>query len=197
MYYTNLLLLLIILLSGCASAPITGTDDRGETSPIINSKGQEVTLYRQAITALYQNQLDEAEILFLKIIKMQPGLAGPWANLGLVYMKKGDTDNAIKNARIALDKNPKLAHAHNLLGYIETVKGNINQAITHYNHAISFKQDYALAHYNLALLYDTYLQDLPMAIKHYEHYLKLVEYKDKKTAEWLDELKRTLERKSS
>jgi len=199
MYYINLLFLLAFLaLSGCATGPgTTSSGDAESTSNIISTTGEEVVLYRKGITALYKNQLEEAEMLFLKIIKLQPDLAGPWTNLGLVYMKQGHLDKAMKNANTALEKNPKMAQAHNLLGYIETKKGHILEARDHYIKAITFKQDYALAHYNLALLYDTYFQDLAKAIEQYEAYLKLVEHKDKSTADWVEELKRNLARKSS
>lgn len=199
MYYTNLLFLLTILLvSGCASGPDgPSSDDTQSGNTVISTSGEEVILYRKGITALYKNNLDEAEQLFFKIIKLQPDLAGPWANLGLVYLKQGHLDKALKNANIALEKNPKMAQAHNLIGYISTKQGHILEARDHYIKAISYKQDYALAHYNLALLYDTYFQDLPKAIEQYEHYLKLVEHKDKKTAEWVEELKRNLARKTS
>lgn len=198
MYYTKLLFLLAILLGGCAAEPTSeraSDSDSGPTAPTSSSK--EIVLYRQGIKALYQNKLAQAELFFLKVIKLQPDLAGPWANLGLVYLRQNQIDKAMKNAQIALQKNPKMAQAHNLLGYIATKHGKIIQAKEHYIQAITYKQDYALAHYNLALLYDTYFQDLSHAIEHYEHYLKIVEYKDKITADWVEELKRTLARKQS
>ena len=199
MCYTNLLLLLVFIgLAGCASGPSTPYDeDGGAGSNIGSATAEEVILYRKGISALYKNELDEAELMFLKIIKMQPDLAGPWANLGLVYMKQGHMNKAKKNALIALEKNPKMAQAYGLLGYIAKRDEHILEAIGHYEKAVNYKPDYALAHYNLALLYDTYLQDLASAIKHYELYLKIIDYKDETTAQWVEELKRNLERKSS
>lgn len=198
MYYTNLLILLAFLLGGCAAGSITGQGaDAVTTATTPSSSDEEVALYRQAITALYNSEFAQAELLFLKVIKLQPDLAGPWANLGLVYMKQGHIKKATKNAQIALKKNPRMAQAFNLLGYIETKKGNIIQAKEYYTKAIKYKQDYALAHYNLALLYDIYLQNIPYAVKHYESYLRIIEHKDKQTAEWVQELKNTLKRRQS
>jgi len=192
------LILLAFILGGCATGSITEQDTNTATSATTpSSSEQEVALYRQAITALYNRELAQAELLFLKVIKLQPDLAGPWANLGLVYMKQGHIEKATKNAQIALKKNPRMAQAFNLLGYIETKKGNIIQAKEYYRKAIIYKPDYALAHYNLALLYDIYLQNIPDAVKYYESYLKIIGHKDKQTTEWVQELKNTLKRRQS
>ena len=94
---------------------------------------------------------------------------------------------------IALTRNPNFAQALNLLAYLEQVSGEIRSAEKHYKEAIKNKDDYAIAHYNIALLYDVYLQDIESAIPHYERYLKLTNNKDKSTADWLEQLKRTKE----
>ena len=60
----------------------------------------------------------------------------------------------------------------------------------HYKEAIENKNDYAIAHYNLALLYDIYFQDVAKAIPHYEKYMELINNEDKNTADWLEQIKR-------
>ena len=64
----------------------------------------------------------------------------------------------------------------------------IKEAEKHYKEAIKNKNDYAIAHYNIALLYDVYLQDIKSAIPHYERYMKLINNKDKSTADWLEQI---------
>jgi tetratricopeptide (TPR) repeat protein len=191
MSYTNYLFLLLFFLGGCAATPSqepseTSEDTRSATP---NASLEEVAIYRQGITELNNNQLNQAEISFLKMAKLQPALAGPWANLALVYLKRQQYDKAEKHVQIALSKNPNMAQALNLAGYLESRKGHINKAKGLYEKAISSKPDYALAHYNLALLYDVYLQDLPKAIEHYQRYLALIKHEDKKTKDWVEELK--------
>jgi len=61
-----------------------------------------------------------------------------------------------------------------------------------YLKAIEIKPAYANAQYNLALLYDIYLQEIELAIKHYEIYTSLLKKPDEATQEWINHLKGTL-----
>lgn len=190
----------LLTLAGCASGPAQeaspeplsvnqpSTESSSETLP----EGSSVTLYRNAITELNNNNLEVAKNNFLMIIKEQPDLAGPWANLALIHIKQERFEDAEMNIQAALDKNPEMAQALNMAGFIENRKGNINKAKYYYEKAIEKKSDYALAHYNLALLYDVYLQNIAKAVQHYQKYLSFLGNEDKKTKTWLEELKRNL-----
>ncbi|MGD8785472.1 MAG: tetratricopeptide repeat protein [Thioalkalispiraceae bacterium] len=196
MYYTRLLILLVFFVGGCATGPASAPSEtaQGADSDKANTTGEEIALYRQAITELNNNQLGRAEMSFLKMAKRQPDLAGPWANLALVYIKRQQYDKAEEHVQTALAKNPNMPQALNLAGYLASRKGEINKAKGLYEKAISEKPDYALAHYNLALLYDIYLQNLVKAVEHYQRYLSLIDYEDQKTKTWVEELKLNIER---
>ncbi len=197
MYYTKLsFLLLILLLGGCISVP-----PRESSPPTIeeeNKSNQQplverfLTRYQIAITELNNNNLEEAKKYFLELMETQPEFSGPRANLALIYIKQRRYDKAEENIRLALEKNPNMAQALNIAGVIENRKGNINKAKKYYEKAISKKEDYALAHYNLALLYDVYLQNIRKAVDHYQRYLLLIDYEDKRTKVWVEELKRNI-----
>lgn len=154
----------------------------------------EIALYGKGITYLNDNQLTDAETIFKSIIAKRPEFAGPWANLALINIKNNDLAKAQENLNQALARDPSMPQIYNMLGYIEKKKGNINKAIDYYLQAIAKKPDYAMAHYNVALLYDIYLQDLPDAITHYKRYLELDHNQDKVTADWVSELENTLKR---
>lgn len=196
MFYTRLILL-FLLLSGCATGPtqITPSGSKNDAQIKNTSDAQKladenpITLYRNAITELNNNNLDTAKENFLKIIKIQPNLAGPWANLALINIKQERYKEAEKNIQTALEKNPEMSQALNIAGYIEKQKGNIIAAKKFYEQAIAKKPDYALAHYNLALLYDIYLQNIKKAVEHYQRYLSLLDHEDKKVKNWVNELK--------
>ena len=132
---------------------------------------------------------NEAKEILTEFTNNRPELAGPYVNLAVIAVENNNKDKALTLVNLALKKNPKLAQALNMLAFLEQEKGDIKQAEIHYKEAIKNKNDYALAHYNLALLYDIYLQDTRNAILHYEQYMKLTNYKDKKTADWLEQLK--------
>ncbi len=191
MHYTRLLPIILLSLTGCASAPPVAppAQNAGKTTTTpTTAVEQEIIQYTTALNLLNVNQLDQAEVELKAITDKHPDLAGPWANLGLIYIKKNQLDKARQNLEKALEKNPKLAQANNLLGYIEYKLGNIIPAKQLFSKALANKEDYAVAHYNLALLYDIYLHDIPNAVIHYKRYLELIKNEDKATADWVNEL---------
>jgi tetratricopeptide (TPR) repeat protein len=191
-------LLLLAVLTGCTAVstrgPVTGTATANDT--LNTSAEQEIELYRQAITALNDSKLEQAETGFKTIAKDRPEFAGPWINLALIDIRKKNLAGAEKNLAKALERNPQMPQIYNMLGFIDLSKGEINKAADDYRHAIALKEDYAMAHYNLALLQDIYLQDIGMAVQHYKRYLELTNHQDKKTEDWVLELERNLARKT-
>ena len=55
--------------------------------------------------------------------------------------------------------------------------------------AVTARPDYALAHYNLGVLNELYLQRLDVALQHFEIYQSLVS-EDKQVEKWIADLKR-------
>jgi tetratricopeptide (TPR) repeat protein len=192
MYYIKLFII-ALLLSSCSSTNENASVSDSGLSPLQQSDSER-DRYKKAITLLNNNKLDAAKKILLQFKSERPELAGPHANLAVIALKNNDPEKALELVKIALTKNPKLPQALNLLAYLEQVSGEIRSAEKHYKEAIENKKDYAIAHYNIALLYDVYLQDVESAISHYQHYLKLIGNKDKNTADWLEQLKRTREK---
>lgn len=193
MYYIKLLLI-SVLLTACSTTNNTPTasSSSSDLNPLDQSES-ELSRYKMAIIFLNNNKLDQAKEILVELNTERPELAGPYVNLAAIALKNNDPVKAIELAKIAVEKNPKLPQALNLLAYLEQMNGEITLAINHYKQAIENKEDYAIAHYNIALLYDIYLQDIESAIPHYERYLKLTNNKDKNTADWLEQIKRTRE----
>lgn len=196
MYSIRYLLILAILLStACSSTPSRQqelSEGPTEVNGEISVSAAEKHLYRQAITALNAGQLDEAESLLRTFSEQKPQFAGPLANLGLVYYKKGNKELAAETLNRALEKNSKQAHALNLLGEIAYEEGQASKAEDYYKRALAIKDDYANAHYNLALVYDIYFQDVARAVVHYRRYMELTNFDDKDTANWLEQLENSL-----
>jgi Tfp pilus assembly protein PilF len=195
MSYTKLTFSSLLLLTVAACS--TGQSPVKNEVPTSNSQSSKSTkielgVYTDALIALNKNELDKAQQLFTKMSKLQPEIAGSWANLALISVKKEQYEEAEKWVKVALQKNPKMVQSLNLLASLEQRKGNIVKAESLYLEALAYNPKYALAQYNLALLYDIYFQDIPKAINHYQLYLDNTKNKDEQTAQWLAGLKSTI-----
>lgn len=180
-------------LFGCASGPTT------ESATMVTEGGsyaaeaeRELASFQAALGSMNRNELDEAAGRFRSIAKSRPDLAGPWANLALIDIRRNQLDQAEKNAAEALKRNPRLAQAHGVLGYVAAARGDVRKALEHYRRAVDIKKDYAVAHYNIAVINDLFLNDMAAAAAHYRLYLAATAGGDKKTADWLAEIERGL-----
>lgn len=187
-------LLAILFVAGCAATPKQETQRGPESAedPTSARADTEIDLFQRAISSLDRRQFERAEADLRTITRRSPDLAGPWINLALVSVQRKDMQGAQQNVAKALERNPRMAQAHALAGFIEAERGNISKAIEYYEKAVALKPGYALAHYNLALLHDIYLHNVPVAVQHYKRYLELSKYQDQKTADWVVELERIL-----
>ena len=194
--FINITLLTALLLSGCATHEdkTKHLSEQDINKALKETSESDIQEYRNALSLLANGKLDKAESALVSFSEDHPELAGPWANLALINIKNNKLEKAEKLLEAALQRNPKMPQAFNLMGFIEKNRGNIIKARVLYTKAIEMKGNYAIAHYNLALLYDIYIQDIPKAIIHYQKYMRLTKNKDKNTAEWLNQLRVSLKK---
>ena len=67
--------------------------------------------------------------------------------------------------------------------------GNFPEAEAAYLKAVTADPDYALAHYNLGVLNELYLQELGTALRHFERYQEIVGG-DEQVEKWITDLQR-------
>lgn len=187
----SMLTLLVLLLNGCDSQTAQ-TRPSTEKPPEAALTEQGSNLYEQGIEALAIRDFDTAKSIFERFNSEYPGNSGGHANLGLISLKQSNINDAVVSADRAIAINPDNAAAHNLKGLINLEQGNIKTARDDFSTAIEIKPDYSNAHYNLALVYDIYLQDIARAIEHYTNYLDLTTENDPETRDWVDYLKSIL-----
>lgn len=194
--FIKIALLSAILLSGCATheSKPDKLSQQDIDKALKETTESDIQKYRDAIALLAQGELVMAKSALIEFTEDRPELAGPWANLALISIKQGKLDKAEALLHKAIERNPKMSQAFNLMGYIEKDRGNILKAKDFYTKAIKLKNNYAIAHYNLALLYDIYIQDIYKAVTHYQKYMALTKHKDKRTADWLGQLKASLKK---
>jgi tetratricopeptide (TPR) repeat protein len=193
----SLAVIVILGVSACTSTPKTETQKPGETSEASALTEAEEKSYQQALVNIKGGDLDKAETSLRKLASEHSNHIGFWINLANVYYKKENMDrasDAITNAHRINSKNPEV---YNLIGLIAAGKGEYKKAEKSYLDALSLNDNLATAHYNLALLYDIYYQDIGKAVTHYERYMSLIPDEDKDTSKWVEELKQTLKRRGN
>lgn len=195
----NLLLLLVVsvLLSACATGPKAPT-----TATVINAKvaplaAKDKSAYTNAIATLEKGNAKAAVSLLTKIAETNPGYLDVWVNLAMANYTLKRNDEAKRAIEHAHALQPQSADINNLQGLIYAEESRYKEAEQLYLTALQLDSKNASTHYNLALLYDIYYQDIAKAIPHYESYLALSNQKDEETEAWADELKQTLSRRNA
>lgn len=198
------LLLLIALLTACQSTPEPAPAPEPVVEPAPEVPLEEAAVpepepvdfnqqfYEEAVTALKDDKTEIALELLKKVSSDAPDKPFVFTNLGLVYFKMQQLDLAEQAFREAVKRNDDDAVAHNHLGILHRQRGEFEQSRKHYQRAIDIDSDYALAYLNLGILYDIYLQDLKLALKHYQKYQTLTSTENRQVDGWITDIKRQL-----
>ena len=189
----------VLLLASCGGgtkpqieAPVSVTPQTTQQAGTLPPDELENYLY--AIQLIDKQDYESAEKILLKLSKRNPSVAGVWANLAIAHYHQNETGDAEAAAKRAYELNGNDAEILNLMGLLAVKRGEFKTAEAHYKKAIELKSEFANAHYNLALLFDIYYQDIALAYQYYNRYLSLVGEQDKETADWVEQLKYSLER---
>ncbi len=90
---------------------------------------------------------------YLKAIEIDPTIAEPYSQLGIIYAQKEDLDTAINYFQQAIALDPNYVDAYYNLGIALTQKADIEGAIASFEQAINLQPDYINAYLNLGLIY--------------------------------------------
>jgi tetratricopeptide (TPR) repeat protein len=148
--------------------------------------------FDQAVAALRSGRLLEAEVLLQEITVDQPELAGPWVNLGQVYVMLEQFEDARRAFSSAIVANPRSCAAHNQLGVLSRQFGDFRSAEEHYRTCLEQVPNFKDAYLNLGILYELYLGRLPEALEAYRRYQLLAAEPDRKVRGWVMDLERRL-----
>jgi predicted O-linked N-acetylglucosamine transferase (SPINDLY family) len=87
-----------------------------------------------------------------KAIKINPGVAAPYSNLGAALKELKQFDDAVKNYNRAIDLDPQMAEAYSNKGNVLRELGRFDESLACYDHAIRLKPNYADAYTNRGTL---------------------------------------------
>ena len=190
--------LVLFVLAGCAGgSPAKAPESRRASGdPVAAGEAGAVavppqvqTLYEQAVASMAAGDYVDAELRFKEFQLQYPAYPGAYVNLAIIHANN-DNDAAVReNLDAALALNPNHPAALNQLGMLLRRNGKFLEAEAAYLKAVTVSPDYALAHYNLGVLNELYLQRLDVALQNFETYQELVG-EDKQVAKWIADLRR-------
>ena len=160
--------------------------------PVPEVSNRVATEFEQAVALLQEDRYREAEVLLLTITSEQPELAGPWINLGQVYVALDQPEDARRAFEAAAAANPYNCTAHNELGLLARMNGDFEAAERHYLNCIELVPEDRTAYLNLGILYELYLGRLSDALVSYRHYQSLGAEPDRRVEGWVVDLERRL-----
>lgn len=146
--------------------------------------------YARALQTRMAGNHQQALVMFRSLAERFPQLSGPQLNVGLIYMEQQDFAKAQQALEKCLAINDANPYAHNALGLALREQGKFDDALIHYERALVLDPKYARAHFNLAVLAELYLQDLSLALKHFQAYQDLQKIPDENVGNWIVDLQR-------
>ena len=188
----------VLVIAGCAgSGPKPDAPDDRERAGVADAPARVMpeippaaqTLYEQAVSVMAAGDFVDAELRLKEFLLQYPDYPGAHVNLAIIH-SQNENDAAAQaaiDAALALD--PSHPAALNQQGMLLRRNGKFIEAEAAYLKAVTASPDYALAHYNLGVLNELYLQRLDVALQHFESYQALVG-EDKQVEKWIADLRR-------
>ncbi|WP_215395591.1 tetratricopeptide repeat protein [Rheinheimera oceanensis] len=181
-------------LTACSQLPVSTPP----AAPVV-AAAQLSALQQQQFTEgkalLVAGQYSAAQTIFSALATQQGSFAGIWYNLALSQWHTGDAAGAQNSLQQAVKASATHSASHNLLGILARQQGNFRQAERHFQRALQAQPDYALAHKNLAFLYELYLGEPLAAHYHYQQYYAMTQ--DEQAKAWLALLEQQLEQEAA
>lgn len=190
---TLALLAFAVALGGCAgNAPKPVTDSAATAEPVFPADAMD--RYARALGWMDAGDDERAAAAFRDLAADYPDYAGPLVNLAILESRRGNTEAGINLLSNAVVICTDCAPAWNQLGILYRRQGRFEDAEAAYLKALAADPDYALAHYNLGVLYDLYQQQPATAVQHYERYVVLSNDAEAATTvdKWIADLRRRI-----
>ncbi|MCK5134959.1 MAG: VCBS repeat-containing protein [Bacteroidales bacterium] len=148
MKFKNVLLLILWVLSllfyGC---------NQQKSKNAAATEGEMITAKTLGLAYLEENQLEEAEAEFLKLVDFDPTEVLGYANLGIVYLRMGEYQEAEDWLQKAIKMDPKDPDVRLILAKVYEMSNNADKSVKELEMAIQFSPGHVKSLYNLTELY--------------------------------------------
>ena len=109
-------------------------------------------IFNQALIALQEGKLEEAESLYRSILKDQPEHLDANNNIGIILQNTGKIEEAKEYYKKAIEIKPDFPAAHNNLGGIHIDLGEFKEAEKYFRKALELNPNYEEAYFNLGIV---------------------------------------------
>ena len=127
--------------------------------------------YNAAVVALDAGDPESARTSLLEAVRLAPGAARAWDQLGVAYAALGDLDAAVEAGERAVSLDPEMAGAWNNLGTTYDQAEDPERALEVIGKALEIDPGFADAHNNLGNIYFS-LGQLDRALRSYDQALE-------------------------
>ena len=154
---------------------------------------QAINRFNSGISAMESGNWSEAELIFQELTVTEPGLSGPWVNLGTIYYQAEDFDKAESAWNQAIEINSLNFDAYNQLAILKREQGEFDEAEAIYLNSLAKWPDNAEAHRNLGILYDLYMGQWVEALNEYQECADLSEEPSRQLRGWIVDMERRIQ----
>ena len=121
--------------------------------PLDGSITERDALWEEGLNYYFYEQFDDAEEVFEELAKKYPNCARAKLGAGFIHANRGEDTLAVLDIEKALEMNNLLPEAYYLRALIEEKNGDVEAAMADYRNVILLDPDFAMAHFNLGILY--------------------------------------------
>ena len=168
------LIILAVAATGCSTADFNSGRGAWNAPEYVYQPRHIRVKFERALVLMERGDVEAAQAAFEQFNAEHPHYPGAYVNLAIIYEGQGRTEDALSQLYIALEIIPDYPYALNQLALIRRKQGHFEAAEDIWLRATRAAPEYPNPWYNLAVLYDLYIQDLPAALMAYEHYQSIM-----------------------
>ncbi len=179
---------LLAVISGCSllSKPKV-VDNAQEQAPLPEAL---VENYSKGLQLLKDSNWNDALPFWQNLSQTYANYPGVWVNLALVELHLEHWPQSQTYLDKAFELNAEFCPATKVQALLKRQQGQFKDAEAGYLKALACDSRDASTTYNLAILYDLYLQDLPQALAYYQKAQELSNEPDENLAMWIADLQK-------